>query len=267
MSFLNGMIIGQFIPMKSVIHGLSARTKLISTMLMIIGIFFANNFTNFCLIGLFALFVLRLSSISVKFLIRGIRPLLFIFILTFFVHIFMTDGEVIWRWAVFSVTKEGIRNGGIILFRLFLLVIYTTILTLTTSPIDLSDGIETLLKPFKYVKFPVHEFALMMTIALRFIPTLVDEIERIESAQRARGADFSSGGLMQRIMNFIPILIPLFILSFKRADELALAMESRCYKGGEGRTKYYIDRFKKGDFVSFAIVISFVLIFIGSRII
>ena len=250
MSFFSGMIIGQYVPMDSMIHSLSAKTKIISVFIMIVGIFFSTEYYQFGLIFLFAWFVLLMSKLKFSFLMRGIRPLMIIFFLTFFLHMFMTDGEVIWRWYFFSITREGIIMGSKIFLRLFLLVIFTTIMTLTTSPIDMADGIESLLSPLKHLKLPVHEFSLMMTISLRFIPTLVEEIERIEAAQRARGADFTNGGIVKKVINFLPILVPLFILSFKRADELAMAMEARCYRGGDGRTKFHLDSFTSRDIIS-----------------
>jgi energy-coupling factor transport system permease protein len=265
MSFFRGMIIGQYVPLESTIHSLTARTKIIAVFLMVITLFFADSFQEFGLVALFGWLILLLSRLSLAYLLRGLRPLLVIFLFTWFIHLFMTDGTVIWHWKILSITQEGVIHGTIVLVRLLLLVIFTTLMTLSTSPIDLADGLETLLKPLKRVKFPVHEFALMMTIALRFIPTLVEEIEKIEAAQKARGADFVSGGIVKRVMNFLPILIPLFIISFRRADELALAMESRCYRGDQGRTKYLEERFGKADLIALVITISFMIPFIVNR--
>jgi len=238
MKFIRNLKIGQYIYKDSLIHKLDPRVKIITTIIIIITIFFIKNCFGFFIIFFYLLINIILSKIHPKFVIKGIKPLLFIIIFTLIIHLFTTPGEIVYTIWILKVTKEGILKGLFISVRLFLLIIATSWLTLTTSPIALTDGIEKLLSIFKWAKIPAHEIAMMMTIALRFIPTLMEETEKIIKAQMARGADFESGNIIRRIKNMLPIIIPLFINSFHRADELAIAMEARCYKGGEGRTHY-----------------------------
>jgi len=195
------------------------------------------------------------SRVHPKFVLRGLRPILYIILFTLVIHLFMTEGEVIYRLGIFKITREGLIKGLFISCRLFLLILTTSLLTLATSPISLTDGIEKLLAVFKFIGIPAHEIAMMMTIALRFIPTLLEETEKIMKAQISRGADFESGNIVNRTKNLIPILIPLFINSFRRADELAIAMEAKCYRGGEGRTHYRQLKIKKADLLTLFLTI------------
>jgi len=252
---VSDILFGQYIPTGSFVHGASPKLKIISLFLITISIFLIKNpYLYFYYIAI-SWIILRLSRLSADFILRGLRPLILLFLITFVINILFAEGStVLWHWGIITITREGLIQGFNFFMRITLLVVFSTLLTLTTSPIELSDGIEECLHPLKYVKFPVHEFSLMMTIALRFIPTLVTEIDKIRRAQEARGANFSEGGPMRRAMNFIPILIPLFIISFKRADELAIAMESRCYRGGVGRTKYNRRREGFSDYAMFAII-------------
>lgn len=244
-------------PTGSFIHRASPKLKIISLFAFTFSLFLIrDNYLYFYFLAV-AFFILKLARLKVSYLLRGLKPLIFIFVITFVLNILFSEGtSVLWEWGALRVTREGLELSFKFFMKVTLLVIYATLLTLTTSPVELSDGIEDCLRPLKLVKFPVHEFSLMMTIALRFIPTLVMEIDKIKRAQEARGANFSEGGLAERARNFVPILIPLFITSFKRADELAVAMESRCYMGGEGRTRFRRKKDGAADYVMFAAVLA-----------
>ncbi|YCA43820.1 energy-coupling factor transporter transmembrane protein EcfT [Bacillus sp. JZ8] len=236
---MNNMIIGQYVPGDSFIHRMDPRAKLIIVFLYVAVIFLANNIVSYSIIGLFAILAVLVSRVPIYFIIKGLKPILFIIIFTFLLHIFMTrEGEVIADIGFLKIYEGGVIQGIYISLRFLFLILLTTLLTLTTTPIEVTDGMETLLHPLKKVRFPVHELALMMSISLRFIPTLMDETDKILKAQTARGVDFSSGPLKNRLKAVVPLLIPLFISAFKRAEELATAMEARGYQGGEGRTKY-----------------------------
>jgi energy-coupling factor transport system permease protein len=200
--------------------------------------------------------VIFLSKISFSKVIKGLKPILFLIILTLFIHIFLTKGgDVLWSWRFISIESEGVYTGFFMVSRIFILILFTSLLTLTTSPLQLTDGIEYILTPLKRFGVPASELSMMMTIALRFIPTLLEEAEKIMKAQQARGADFESGNLIQRAKSLVPLLVPLFISAFRRADDLALAMESRCYRGGEGRTRLHELEYKYYDFIALSIVI------------
>ena len=249
---ISDITLGQFFPGFSVIHKLDPRTKIILSVLFIVAIFVANNVAAFLLLTLAVIVTIALSRISFKVIFKGIKPIIFILIFTAFLNLFLTtgEGEPLVQFWVIKIYKEGIVRAFFMAYRVILLIIGTSILlTYTTSPIALTDGLESLLSPLKAIKVPVHLFAMMMSIALRFIPTLVEETEKIMNAQKSRGADFSSGGLVKRAKALIPILIPLFVSSFKRADELATAMECRCYRGDKNRTKMVKLTFKARDFV------------------
>jgi energy-coupling factor transport system permease protein len=236
---MNNMIIGQYVPGDSFIHRMDPRAKLIIVFFYVAVIFLANNIVSYSIIGLFAILAVLVSRVPIYFIIKGLKPILFIIIFTFLLHIFMTrEGEVIADIGFLKIYEGGVIQGIYISLRFLFLILLTTLLTLTTTPIEVTDGMETLLHPLKKVRFPVHELALMMSISLRFIPTLMDETDKILKAQTARGVDFSSGPIKDRLKAVVPLLIPLFISAFKRAEELATAMEARGYQGGEGRTKY-----------------------------
>lgn len=232
---LKDITIGQYIPGNSSVHKLDPRTKIITLFIYMVALFLVNNLKGYMLITLFTLGIILLSEIPVSLIIRGIKPLWIILLLTLSLHLFMTAGDVIWQWGILKITSQGLRQGVFMAVRLVYLVTITSLLTLTTTPMALTDGIEQVLR---VLFVPVaHELAMMMTIALRFIPTLIEETEKIMKAQMARGADFESGGLLSRAKSLIPLLVPLFLSSFRRADELAMAMEARCYRGGEHRTR------------------------------
>ncbi|MBY0095437.1 energy-coupling factor transporter transmembrane component T family protein [Mesobacillus maritimus] len=233
------MIIGRYVPADSILHRMDPRSKLIIVFLFVCVIFLANNIWTYGILVLYTFLMASFSKIQARFLIGGLKPVLWLVLFTFFLHLFLTkEGAIILDLGWFKVYEEGLRQGIFISLRFFLLILITSLLTLTTTPIEITDGLERLLGPLKKVKFPVHELALMMSIALRFIPTLMQETDKIIKAQTARGVEYTSGPIKDRLKAVVPLLIPLFISSFKRAEELAVAMEARGYKGGEGRTKY-----------------------------
>ncbi len=235
---LKNVTIGQYFPGNSLIHRLDARTKILLTVALLVDIFISDGFVGFGLILAFVLFAAKLTRISLSFIIRGLKPIAFIAAFTFILNLFMqTGGSTIVQWKFIHITTDGLKMAVYMAFRLILLVISSQLLTLTTSSLSLTDGLETLMKPLAKIKFPAHEIAMMMSIALRFIPTLMEETDKIMNAQKARGADFESGNLIKRAKAMVPLLVPLFVSSFRRADELAMAMEARCYRGGKGRTR------------------------------
>lgn len=257
--------IGQYYPTDSVIHRLDPRTKIIFTLVYIILLFVINNLWGYLFATAFLVFVVIASKIPVSYVLRGLKALVFIILLTMILNMFMTPGTVIAQWGFIQITIEGLRVSIYMAFRLILLVAGTSIMTLATSPIDLTDGMESCMKVVPLLKRVAHELAMMMSIALRFIPTLMEETDKIMKAQKARGADFETGNLIARAKALIPILVPLFVSAFRRADELATAMEARCYRGGENRTRMNQLQFEKRDAVSFVGMIVLTALLIGSR--
>ncbi|MEE0969522.1 MAG: energy-coupling factor transporter transmembrane component T [Clostridia bacterium] len=256
---MKNISLGQYYPGSSVMHRLDPRMKLILAFLYIISSFLARNIISFGLLLLSAVALIALSHIPMSLILRSVRPLLFILAFTVFINIFLTGGETLLiEWRFIHIYLEGVMNAVFMMIRIFVLIIGASLfLTYTTTPIALTDAIEQLFAPLKKIKVPVHEFAMMMTIALRFIPTLIDETDKIMSAQKARGADFTNGSLVKRAKALIPILIPLFVSAFRRADELATAMECRCYHGGEGRTRMSVLHYRAVDFLSLAVAVLF----------
>ena len=244
---LKDITLGQYFPGDSFIHRLDPRTKIMIIIAYVVMVFLIQNFIGYLALALFLALCVAVSGISPKYLIRGLKPILVFIVFTGIFNLFLTPGEEIWRWGFLKITVEGVRFAAFMVLRLIFLILGTSLLTLTTSPIALTDGMERLLSPFKKVHLPSHEIAMMMTIALRFIPTLLDETDKIMKAQSARGASIDSGGIFSRAKAMVPILIPLFISAFRRADELATAMECRCYRGGEGRTRLYELKFGAVD--------------------
>jgi energy-coupling factor transport system permease protein len=233
------MIFGRYVPGDSILHRMDPRSKLIIVFLFVCVVFIANNAWTYGILAAYTFIMVGMSKIPLRFLYGGLKPILLLVVFTFLLHIFMTkEGELVFELGWLKIYEGGIRQGIFISLRFFLLILITSLLTLTTTPIEITDGLETLLNPLKKVNFPVHELALMMSISLRFIPTLMQETDKIMKAQTARGVEYNSGPIKERIKAIVPLLIPLFISSFKRAEELAVAMEARGYKGGEGRTKY-----------------------------
>ena len=236
---MNKLIFGRYIPGDSLIHRLDPRAKLVASFYFIGIIFLANNWQSYLFLGAFTMFAVFLSKINLNFFLKGVRPLIWLIIFTVALQMLFTRGGTLyWSWGVFSLSSYGIQNGLFIFCRFVLIIFMSTLLTLTTPPLSMSDAIESLLNPLKRFHLPVHEIALMLSIALRFVPTLMDETEKIMNAQRARGVDFSDGNLIQKVKAIVPLLIPLFVSSFNRAEDLATAMEARGYRGGEGRSKY-----------------------------
>ncbi len=252
---LRDITVGQYYPADSVLHRLDPRTKLTATMFFIIVTFIVKTPIQYALLGLFVLMNILLSKVPVKFMIRGLRSIMFILLFAFTINLFFTPGTPIFQWWRIRITYEGLRLAFMMMIRLTLLILGTSLMTLTSSPIQLTDGIEKLLSPFKRIGFPAHEVAMMMSIALRFIPTLLEETDKIMKAQMARGADFESGRLIKRAKALVPLLVPLFIASFKRADDLASAMEARCYRGGTGRTRLHELRYTYRDAIAYLILI------------
>jgi energy-coupling factor transport system permease protein len=249
---ISDITLGQFFPGFSSLHKLDPRSKIILAILFMVAVFMVNNPLGILLIALITVALIAISRISFKVVLKGIKPLIIILIFTSLINLFMTkgDGEPLVALGFLKIYKEGIIRALFMTFRVIILILGSSVLlTYTTSPISLTDGIESLLSPLKKIRVPVHLFAMMMTIALRFIPTLVEETEKIMNAQKARGADFSSGGLIKRAKSLIPILIPLFVSSFKRAEELATAMECRCYRGDKNRTKYVELKYRSRDYI------------------
>ena len=251
---LKDITLGQYFPGKSVIHRLDPRTKLVFLVVYIIALFLAVNWVSYGLMLAFLITVITMSGIPWKSFFRGMKPLIFILVFTGVLNLFFTKGEhpLIAFWVI-EIYPEGIQRAIFMLVRILMLVMGTFLLTYTTSPIALTDGLEALLSPLKKIRVPVHELAMMMCIALRFIPTLIEETDKIMAAQKARGADFESGKLLDRVKALVPILVPLFISAFRRADELATAMECRCYQGGDGRSKMKLLRYQSWDLYAFAI--------------
>lgn len=262
---IRDITLGQYYPEQSVVHRLDARTKILGTLLYIIEIFLVNSFAGFGLVILALGVLIGISRVPVRFIFKGLKAVVFIILLTFVLNLFMFDGTVLWHWKFLTITYEGLYRSCFMALRLILLIIGTSMLTLTTKPMELTDGLEKLLKPFNRFGLPSHEIALMMSIALRFIPTLLEETDKIMKAQQARGADFESGSLIQRVKNMIPILIPLFVGSFRIAQDLALAMEARCYHGGVGRTRMKEIVFSRRDGMAGVLLAVFLGIVIASR--
>ena len=249
---LKDITLGQYFPGQSVIHRLDPRTKLTMLVVYIVALFLAEGWVSYGLVFLLLAVVIRLSTIPLKSILRGMKPLVMILIFTGVLNLFFTqDGEVLVKFWVLTVTSGGLSRALMMMARILMLISGTFLLTYTTSPIALTDGLEALMNPLKKVGVPVHELSMMMCIALRFIPSLIEETDKIMSAQKARGADFESGSLTDRAKALIPILVPLFISAFRRADELATAMECRCYQGGEGRTKMKQLHYHREDFLSY----------------
>ena len=256
---MKSIALGQYYPSKSPLHRLDPRVKIVLAVLYIVCSFLCKNIISFALLGLSAILLIIIGNIPLRIVLRGLKPVLIILIFTAFINIFWTSGDIIlFEWKFISICLEGIYAALFMLIRIAALIIGTSMfMTYTTTPIDLTDGIEDLLSPLKKLHVPVHEFAMMMTIALRFIPTLVEETDKIMTAQKARGADFSSGSLISRAKALIPVLIPLFVSAFNRASDLATAMECRCYHGGDGRTRMKVRHVRFVDFIPLILIVIF----------
>ncbi len=262
---LKDITIGQYVKGDSILHRLDPRTKIFGMLAIMVALFFVNNWIGLVYAAVVVFAVLFASQVPLKFYIRGVKPLRWILLFTAAIQIFLTPGEIIWQWGILHITAEGVRLAIFMCVRLVLLVMTTSVLTLTTTPIVLTDAVENLLSPFKRIGVPAHELAMMMTIALRFIPLLADETEKIMAAQKARGAAFDEGGLMDRARALLPILVPLFLSAINRASELAMAMEARCYHGGEGRTRLHELHYENRDRVAGILVALILALAAASR--
>lgn len=256
---LKDITIGQYFPGKSVIHKLDPRVKIVLVFLFIVTLFVANNVASLLINVGFVVILYIISKIPLKMILKGLKPIVPIIIFTAILNIFFVDGTVLFKFGFVEVTDKGLEMSAIMIIRVLCLIAGTSLLTYTTSPIALTDALERLMKPLNKIKVPVHELAMMMTIALRFIPTLIEETDKIMSAQKARGADLETGSIIQRAKALVPILIPLFVSSFRRADELAMAMECRCYRGGEGRTRMRQLHIRFMDIFSSFVVVAFLV--------
>ena len=265
---MKNITMGQYYPVDSWVHRLDPRTKILLTVAMIVAVFLVKSMVGYALILGFMYLVSKLSNIPFKMLVKGVKPLRFILILTFILNLFFNTGSTLLvELGFIKISYEGLSTAVHYSLRLVFLVLGTSLMTLTTSPIALSDGIEMLLSPLKVIKFPAHELAMMMSIALRFIPTLMEEADKIMKAQMARGADFESGNLLARAKAMVPLLVPLFVSAFRRAGDLAMAMESRCYHGGENRTRLRVLKITKNDYLAAAgVAVLIVLILVEGRI-
>ena len=263
---LKDITLGQYFPGHSFVHKLDPRTKLLAVVLYIVALFLAKNFITYGIMFLLLAVSIAISKVPLKSIVRGLKPVVFIVVFTAILNLFYTPGDhVLVKVWILTITLEGVFNAFFMVVRILMLIAGTFLLTYTTSPILLTDALESLLGPLKKIKVPVHELAMIMSIALRFIPTLIEETDKIMSAQRARGADFESGNLIQRAKALIPLLVPLFISAFRRADELAVAMECRCYHGGEGRTKLHVLQYEGRDYLALVLGLAVTAGIIGPR--
>ena len=250
--------IGQYFPGESPVHRLDPRTKIFLTLVMVVGLFFIESMMGYAFIAALAVVIIFTAGLPLRFVLRGIRPLVIILILTFALHLFLNEGRTLFTLGPLVATYEGAYKGLLMVSRLILLILVTSLLTLTTSPIALTDGVESFLSPFRRIGVPAHELAMMMTIALRFVPTLLEETEKIMKAQMARGADFETGNVFRRAKSLVPLLVPLFVSAFRRADELATAMEARCYRGGKGRTRMRELEMAFRDYVAIGVTVAII---------
>lgn len=256
---LRDITLGQYYQEDSIIHRLDPRVKLMGTVFYMISLFLFNNFIGYALSALFLFLIIKLSKVPFRYMIKGMRAIFLLLLITVFYNLFLTAGDVLWQFGFFKLTKQGIEIAIYMMIRLTLLIIGSSLMTLTTTPNQLTDGMESLLGPLKIIKVPVHEVAMMMSIALRFIPILMEETDKIMKAQIARGAEFESGNILKKAKALVPLLVPLIISAFRRANDLALAMEARCYRGGEGRTKMKPLKYKKKDVAAYILLVLYLV--------
>ena len=262
----DSITLGQYYQTDSVLHRLDPRVKLVGTFAYLISLFVVDSLPGYLLTALFLAAMIKLSNVPFRYIVRGMKTILFLLIITVCFNLFLTPGEVIWEFWIFKMTREGLNFAIKMAIRLSLLILGSSIMTLTTTPTQLTDALESLMRPLKKVRVPVHEIAMMMSIALRFIPILMEETDKIMKAQIARGADFESRNLIKKIKSMVPLLVPLFISAFRRANDLAMAMEARCYRGGEGRTKMKPLVYSSKDRVAYFILLLFFAACIAMRI-
>ena len=263
----DSITLGQYYQTDSVLHRLDPRVKLVGTFVYLISLFVVSSFAGYLLAALFLFAMIRLSHVPFRYIVRGMKTILFLLLITVCFNLFLTPGEVVWQAWIFKITKEGISFAIKMALRLSLLILGSSIMTLTTTPTQLTDALESLMRPLKKVRVPVHEIAMMMSIALRFIPILMEETDKIMKAQIARGADFESRNIVKKIKSLVPLLVPLFISAFRRANDLAMAMEARCYRGGEGRTKMKPLVYGAKDRVAYVVLAVFFAACIAMRIV
>ncbi len=252
--------LGQYYPSNSILHRLDPRVKFIGTILYIVSLFLVNSWIGYAMAGCVLAVLIGLSRVPLRFILRSMKPVLFILLFTMIFNLLLTPGDVLVRFWIFRITREGVSLAVRMGIRLAFLVMGSSIMTLTTTPNELTDAMENLFAPLSFFHVPVHEIAMMMSIALRFIPILVEETDKIKKAQMARGADFESGGLVRRVRSMIPLLVPLFVSAFRRANDLAMAMEARCYHGGSGRTQMKPLKYSKRDFIAYAIELAYLAV-------
>ena len=264
---LKDITLGQYYPGDSVIHRLDPRTKLVGTLAFIISLFLFRSFTVYLAAAVFLGTIIRISKVPFKFMVRGLKSIMVLLVITMSFNLFLTPGTPVLRLWKLQITEEGILQAVFMALRLAFLIIGSTVMTLTTTPNHLTDGLEKGLSPLRKVHVPVHEVAMMMSIALRFIPILLEETDKIMKAQIARGADFESGNLITRAKNLVPLLVPLFISAFRRANDLAMAMEARCYRGGEGRTKMKPLQYKKRDYLAYGMLVLYLILIVAEKLV
>ena len=263
---LRDITLGQYYPADSVIHKLDPRVKLFGTLIYIISLFVFKGLPAFILAAIFLVVLIKLSKVPFSYMVKGLKTIVLIMLFAAVFNLFLTPGTKLVSFWIFTITYEGLKNAVVMMVRLIFLIIGTSLMTLTTTPNELTDGLEKALSPLKYIKVPVHEIAMMMSIALRFIPILIEETDKIMKAQMARGADFEHGNLIQKAKNMVPLLVPLFVSAFRRANDLAMAMEARCYRGGGGRTKMKPLHYQKRDRMAYLTLLVYLAAVIGLRI-
>lgn len=263
---IRDITIGQYYPADSILHRLDPRIKLVGTFLFILSLFLFSSFLGYIPVTIFLFTIIKTSKVPVRFIVRGLKAVVVLLMFTLFFNIFFTQGDPLFQFGIINISKQGLRTAGFMAIRLTYLILGSSLMTFTTTPNQLTDGLEKLLWPLRHIKVPVHEIAMMMSIALRFIPILLEETDKIMKAQMARGADFESGGLFKRAKSLIPLLVPLFVSAFRRANDLAMAMEARCYRGGDGRTKMKPLRYHSRDYVAYVIMAFYIGFVITIRI-
>ena len=264
---LRDITLGQYYPADSVIHKLDPRTKLFATLLFIISVFSFDGIVGFIVMTAFLFGVIALSKVPLSFMLRGLKAIMILLVIAGLFNLFLTPGQVLWSIWKIHITREGLRNAVLMTIRMVYLIMGSSVMTLTTTPNQLTDGLEKALKPLQKINVPVHEIAMMMSIALRFIPILIEETDKIMKAQMARGADFETGGLVKKAKNMVPLLVPLFVSAFRRANDLAMAMEARCYVGGEGRTKMIPLVYHKVDRLAYVVVIAYFVLLMVIKVV
>lgn len=263
---IRDITIGQYYPADSILHRLDPRVKFVSTMVYIVSLFVFSSWLGYGVAALFLIAMIVLSKVPFKFMVKGLKPVMMLLLITMFFNLIFTPGETIWSFWVIKITKEGVQLALRMGIRLVFLIIGASLMTLTTTPNQLTDGLERLMRPLNKIHVPVHEIAMMMSIALRFIPILLEETDKIMKAQMARGADFESGNLIQKVKNMVPLLVPLFVSAFRRANDLAMAMEARCYHGGDGRTQMKPLAYVSRDYTAYAVVFGYLAVSIVFRV-